>query len=32
MDIGPSVVKRYGLDPASTDMDGEILPFEGAAP
>lgn len=28
IDIGPTVLARYGLDPAATDMDGRVLPIE----
>jgi predicted AlkP superfamily phosphohydrolase/phosphomutase len=27
IDIGPTVVARYGIEPATTDMDGKVLPF-----
>ena len=32
IDIGPTMLKRYGLDPASTDMDGNVLPFVDLTP
>jgi len=28
IDIGPTVLARYGIDPSGTDMDGKVLPFE----
>ncbi|MFT7463937.1 MAG: putative AlkP superfamily phosphohydrolase/phosphomutase, partial [Pseudohongiellaceae bacterium] len=29
IDIGPTVITRYGINVADTDMDGKVLPFEG---
>ncbi len=29
MDVGPTVLKRYGVDLANTDVDGVVLPFAG---
>ena len=28
IDIGPTMLARYGLDPAETDMDGKVIPIE----
>jgi len=27
IDLAPTLLARYGLDPATTEMDGEVLPF-----
>lgn len=29
IDIGPTMLARYGLDPSTTDMDGHVVPLQG---
>jgi hypothetical protein len=29
LDVGPTILHRYGLDAESGDMDGTVLPIEG---